>query len=83
MWGRGLRLVLSSGTDTTKDCCCCCCWMGTLWIMDDDVGDVDDPIPGVSGTAVNGDEDLMAVDDDKATADCEAADDCRLASVLD
>lgn len=48
----------------------------------EDVGDVDEPIPGVSGTVVSGDDDLMAVDEDSATADWEAADDCRLASVL-
>lgn len=57
--------MLCKGTETSKDCC----WLGTLCIIDDDVGDVDDPIPGVSGTVVNGDDDLIADDEDKATAD--------------
>lgn len=62
--------MLSNGTDTTNDC-----WLvGTLWIMDD-VGDVDEPIPGVSGTVVKGDEDFTADEEDNATADCEAVED--------
>lgn len=48
----------------------------------DEVGGVEEPAPGVSGTVVRGDEDLMADDEDRATADWDAADDWRLASVL-
>lgn len=41
----------------------------------DEVGDVDDPIPGVSGTVVRGDDDFTADEEDSATADWDAAED--------
>lgn len=65
---RGLRLVARSGTDTTSDCG----WLaaGALCIIEDEVGDVEEAIPGVSGTVVKGEDDLMVdVDEDRATAD--------------
>lgn len=49
----------------------------------EEVGDVEDAIPGVSGTVVRGDEDFAVdEDEDNATADCDAVEDWRLASVL-